>query len=258
LAAVAAVFVNTETFGRLRDDSSSRPHLEFVAKRQLPTGYIDEQWALDQPLSGPEAGSLPPIGDALHDWLLQHHAVQVGRYAVRVQLHNPRLDEVRIMGLRAQINTTGPAAGGTRFCTGTQGNGQLDGVEFDLDSPFSDARVPNGQGKGEPYFATHGDITLHADETTTLIIKGIPPKSQRVTWSVIADYTVGDIKDQLIINDNGQPFEVTGPASAYATYLFAGPKYNVPSVTWRLPPERHEAVPTGPEADKLRQDCVTM
>lgn len=226
VGAVVAVVISKETLDGVVDQAGGGPHLVYTFERHLPTTPVDDAWALPTELAG-TGQDLPKAGPDFHRWVIAQGGVQISSFVARIELTNPRGQQVRINSIRGRILASEPAWDGTRFCEYSQGSGEVTIVEINLGDQDPVARVPDNKGTGSSYFLTNGDITLAKDETHSLVVKALPPPGKHVSWNLEVRYTVDGVPTTMTIDDKGAPFTVTDWAEGYGAYFVRAGKETV-------------------------------
>ena len=157
----------------------------------------------------------------------------------RLYLRGNRNQSVRILDIRPVNLHRNPPAGGTLFDVPPQGGEQTELMGIDVDTPQPVARsmhvTSGGIGTyvyGGPYFAEK-TIKLSDREDQIIMFRAVTRKYD-ASFSLEIDYQLGDQKLTTTVDNNGQPFRVTGLACRngrldYAHYysLQSGKTYGI-------------------------------
>lgn len=140
-------------------------------------------------------------------------AFAVHTQIIRLQLEGPRDHSVRVTDIRPVIRTTRPVPRGSLLAASSQGSETSAQVLILLDDPFPTPReaVENSDGSlrpGGPYFPAH-TINLDSGETSDVVIHTRAGK-QAYEYDLVVVYQVGDQLHQMVVNDHGQPFRISG------------------------------------------------
>jgi hypothetical protein len=138
-------------------------------------------------------------------------AVDVGRSLYNAVLEGRTHRDVAITDMRAKIlKRTSPLTGAEISC---QSAGALDaiGVGFNLDEPDPRARKINDffSDLGALYFGGGNVVTLRKAEVQPVQIAGFVSRDY-VEWEIHARAVIDGKEEELIIDNNGEPFRLTG------------------------------------------------
>jgi hypothetical protein len=138
-------------------------------------------------------------------------AVDVGRALYNAVLEGRTHRDVAITDMRAKIlKRTAPLTGAEISC---QSAGSLDaiGVGFNLDEPDPRARKVTDlfSDLGALYFGGGNVVTLRKAEVQPVQIVGFASRDY-VEWEIHARAVIDGKEEELIINNNGEPFRLTG------------------------------------------------
>jgi hypothetical protein len=138
-------------------------------------------------------------------------AVDVGRSLYNAVLEGRTHRDVAITDMRAKIlKRTSPLTGAEISC---QSAGALDaiGVGFNLDEPDPRARKIRDlfSDLGALYFGGGNVVTLQKAEVQPVQIAGFASRDY-VEWEIHARAVIDGKEEKLIIDNNGEPFRLTG------------------------------------------------
>lgn len=138
-------------------------------------------------------------------------AVDVGRSLYNAVLEGRTHRDVAITDMRAKIlKRTSPLTGAEISC---QSAGALDaiGVGFNLDEPDPRARKLKDlfSDLGALYFGGGNVVTLRKAEVQPVQIAGFASRDY-VEWEIHARAVIDGKEEELIIDNNGEPFRLTG------------------------------------------------
>jgi hypothetical protein len=134
----------------------------------------------------------------------------------------------RVTNIRAIVRTRSAPLRGTLFALGPQGAGEVRSAYLDLDSaaPVVHALAEDGKPRG-PFFRDNA-LTVSNREQVPLTIRVVTFR-YTVQFVLEVSYLVDGVRKKLILDDDGQPFKVTGyPCKKYHrayTMSGAGSKY---------------------------------
>ncbi len=135
--------------------------------------------------------------------------VRVGRSVKNLLLEGSTHRDVTIVDLRAEIlDRKAPMRGAFIGCPSAGGVGSI-GLSFDFDEPHPLARQVGGQDYGEPYFADADAIVLKDGEIQPIQVTATSTRDY-VAWNLVADVLVDGERQEITIDDEGLPFQITG------------------------------------------------
>ncbi|ONI81963.1 hypothetical protein ALI22I_37930 [Saccharothrix sp. ALI-22-I] len=133
-------------------------------------------------------------------------------HLIRLHLEGPVDHAVRVVDIRPVIRSQRDVPRGTRVAAGTQGVEDSVEVLLLLDEPFpvmrESVKLPAGTQPGGPYFPDH-TINLANGETSEVVITARAYK-HAYEYDLLVAYQVGDQIKEMLVNDGGQPFRVSG------------------------------------------------
>ncbi|MEU6139681.1 hypothetical protein ABZ848_04885 [Streptomyces sp. NPDC047081] len=145
-------------------------------------------------------------------------AVNLGTRSLRLTLTGRRDDQVNILDIQPEfVRRTAPLSG-TLFDVPSQGGSEAFTMMLDLDRPNPVAHEAVSDGDtyglrpGPPFFARR-TITLKKKEQSVVILRATTQHNYAV-FRLRLTYMVGDRRKQTVVDDHGQPFRVTAPASS--------------------------------------------
>ncbi|HUQ54929.1 hypothetical protein [Lentzea sp.] len=133
-------------------------------------------------------------------------------HLIRLHLEGPADHAVRVIDIRPVIRNKRDVPRGTSVATGTQGEESSTEVLLLLDEPFPVMResvgLPAERQPGGPYFPGH-TINLANGETSEVVITARAYK-HAYEYDLVVAYQIGDQIKEMLVNDGGQPFRVSG------------------------------------------------
>jgi hypothetical protein len=150
-------------------------------------------------------------------------AVDVGRAIYDVLLEGRTHRDVSLVDMRARILKREPVLTGAEIRCASAGAIEAIGVGFNLDEPSPSARsisnLETGE-LGEPYFARGNIVALKKSEIQPFQIVAFASRDY-LEWEIAARVIVDGDEKEITIDNNGQPFRITGAAESppgYARY----------------------------------------
>jgi len=140
--------------------------------------------------------------------------VDVTRSIHDVLLEGRTRRDVAIVDMRARILRREPALDGAAVTCASAGAMDAIGLGFDLDEPSPVARVIvdlMGPRLGRPYFGAGNVISLKKTEIQPFKVVGVATRDY-VEWEIEARAIVDGDETQITIDNNGEPFHITGRA----------------------------------------------
>ena len=127
--------------------------------------------------------------------------------------------DVAIVDMRARILKREPLLTGALIGCSTQGEVPAIGVGFDLDETNSPARKVKFRylPLGEPYFGTGNIISLKKSELQPFRVVGLTAGKYYLEWEIVVTVVIDEDEQELMINNNGEPFRITGGRPSFAT-----------------------------------------
>jgi hypothetical protein len=179
----------------------------FVVAARSPAG-------LDQKLRGAhDCDSLMTISKAAG-------ATDYYKVTERLVLEGGTRRDVSIVDMRAKVLTRETPLRGAKISCGSAGAVGGIGILFKLDEPHPVAlKLTDGAAltTAGPYFANGNIINLTKGETQGFEIVG-QSTSSYVEWQIDADVVIDGKSKTITINNDGQPFRVTGLPSENRRY----------------------------------------
>ena len=138
-------------------------------------------------------------------------AVSVGASHYRLVVEGRTRRDVAIVDLRARILKREPILRGASIGCASAGAQDAIGVGFDLDEPAPAARRIKSvwEPLGRPYFQRANIISVKKAELQPFLIVGLASRDY-VEWEIVARILVDGKESELTIDDNGQPFRISG------------------------------------------------
>jgi hypothetical protein len=121
--------------------------------------------------------------------------------------------DVTMVDLRPEILARKPPMRGAFVGCQSAGGVAPIGLSFDFDERLPVARQANGASAewGEPYFGNGNVIVLRQGEVQPIQVRGTSTHDY-VAWNLVADLLVDGEREELTIDDEGRPFQITGAA----------------------------------------------
>lgn len=209
-----------------------------VSVREDPQGGVPPFFLASRSAEGLDA-ALEEVADCdeLFAAAKRAGAVDVAEVKEALLLEGGTSSDLSIVDLRAKILKRGPPLDGARIhCEGAGALAAI-GVVFLLDEqqPVAREMLPTswdsnepppepighecGVPYGEPYFGQGNIVRLEKGETQPFLLAGVST-SEYVEWEVEADVIIDGEAQTITINNEGEPFRVTGPKnpSGYRRY----------------------------------------
>lgn len=156
------------------------------------------------------------------------------RQVIRLHLEGPADHAARVTAIRPVVHTVRPVPRGTLLSASAQGTGAEESAQVMvvLDDPFPAPRevLRGDEGvpyPGEPYFPAH-TINL-TDGGTSEVVVLTTAVERAYEYDLVVVYQVGDELRETVVDDDGEPFRISGEACsdpgtfAYdAVYTLAG------------------------------------
>jgi hypothetical protein len=147
-------------------------------------------------------------------------AVDVGHVKEALVLEGGTRRDLSIVAMRARILKREPALRGAEISCESAGAAQAIGVIFNLDEERPVARELVDRFSlepGAPYFEQGNIVRLTKGEIQPFLLIGVTSRDY-VEWEVEADVIIDEQTETITINNDGEPFKVTGPARKKAGY----------------------------------------